>query len=231
MRRCSLMPPTLVTSGCTMSKAPRTSQGMKLCRRVSTSPPAIGTGLARRRVAEIVDGVGLEGLLEPADVVSPSASPRCAAPISGRAANRHRWRPASTKSLRCRPSGLARRAHDGLVELASSSARPKGPQPILKARKPRSPICRPPPRASPPVPPSAASNRAARAGDRCRRAAGPPAGPVALPRMSQSAISMPLMAWVSVPPRPIQKRVLMQLLRDALGLQRVLARHRAAPAP
>jgi hypothetical protein len=28
--------------------------------------------------------------------------------------------------------------------------------------------------------------------------------PVALPRMSQSAMSMPLIAWVSVPPRPIQ---------------------------
>src|SRR5436190_1357906 len=34
IRRCSLMPPTLVTSGCTMSKAPRLSQGRKDWRRV-----------------------------------------------------------------------------------------------------------------------------------------------------------------------------------------------------
>src|SRR5207237_174164 len=40
MRRCSLMPPTLVTSGCTMSKAPRASHGRKDLRRV-------GPGVAR----------------------------------------------------------------------------------------------------------------------------------------------------------------------------------------
>ena len=44
MRRSSLMPPTLVTSGCTMSKARCCSHGVNDCRRVSTSPPAIGTG-------------------------------------------------------------------------------------------------------------------------------------------------------------------------------------------
>src|SRR5829696_5761857 len=49
IRRCSLTPPTLVTSGWTMSNAPRDSHGRKACRRVSTSPPAIGTWLRRRR--------------------------------------------------------------------------------------------------------------------------------------------------------------------------------------
>jgi len=42
--RSSLMPPTLVTSGCTMSNARAWRNGVKDCRRVRTSPPAMGRG-------------------------------------------------------------------------------------------------------------------------------------------------------------------------------------------
>jgi hypothetical protein len=61
--------PALVTSGWTMSSAPRVSQGRNDWRRVSTSPPAIGTGLKRRNSQKIVDSVGPKWFLEPADVV------------------------------------------------------------------------------------------------------------------------------------------------------------------
>jgi hypothetical protein len=48
IRRPSDSPPTLVTSGWTMSRAPRSSQGRKLCRRVSTSPLLINSRAPRR---------------------------------------------------------------------------------------------------------------------------------------------------------------------------------------
>ena len=41
--------------------------------------------------------------------------------------------------------------------------------------------------------------------------------------MSHSAMSMPLIVWVSVPPRPIQKVFWLQLLGDPLRLQGILA--------
>ena len=69
MRRCSVMPPTLVTSGWTMSKAPRVSQGRKALAPRQHLAARDGHGAGAAEGAEVIDGVGLERLLEPADVV------------------------------------------------------------------------------------------------------------------------------------------------------------------
>ena len=58
---CSEMPPTLVTSGCTMSRARLSSQGRKLCRRVMHSPVAIGTGLRSRNALKSSSASGFNG--------------------------------------------------------------------------------------------------------------------------------------------------------------------------
>ena len=64
-----------------MSNARCCSQGVNDWRRVSTSPPAIGTGAAFAQQHVIVQVVGRQRLLEPVDVVVGQHLARCAAPI------------------------------------------------------------------------------------------------------------------------------------------------------
>ena len=166
MRRSSLIPPTLVTSGCTISNAPRVIQGRKACRRVRTSPPAIGTGRAPQSHI-VVDARRAGAAPRTSRHRNPPASRRCASPI-----------------LALRPVGVAGAGIDEQLDvapaasraartMASSScsiARPNGPQPILKAREASRAILRDD-RAAAPARPSAASHRAAHA-----RGSGRPAG-------------------------------------------------------
>ena len=63
------MPPTLVTSGCTMSSARASSHGWNACRRVSTSPPEMGTRRVLAQLREVLEGIGDERLLEPMHIV------------------------------------------------------------------------------------------------------------------------------------------------------------------
>ena len=115
------MPPTLVTSGCTMSSARLSSQGRKLCRRVMHSPVAIGTGLRSRNALKSSSASGFNGS-------SNQATSKSFEHVGGVDRPVESLRPERVAAARIDhqlaivAGALARRADDLLVELAGNSA-------------------------------------------------------------------------------------------------------------
>ena len=99
---------------------------MKAWRRVSTSPPAIGTGLSAAQIAEVVDGVGPHRLLEPADIVVLQHLGGAHRPFEAMRPERVA-RAGVDEQLRCFARRLARRAHDRFVELRVERAAERPP--------------------------------------------------------------------------------------------------------
>ena len=103
-----------------MSKAPRVSQGDEALAAGQHLAAGDGHRALPPQLTEIVDGIGLQRLLEPADVVilqhlGGAHRPFEAVRPIGVAG------PGIDEELRLRPRRLARRPHDGLVELVSSA--------------------------------------------------------------------------------------------------------------
>ena len=90
---------------------------MKAWRRVSTSPPAIGTGLSAAQLAEVVDRVGPQRLLEPADIVVLQHLGGAHRPFAARAASSASLAPGIDEQLRMRRPAASRAART----IASSS--------------------------------------------------------------------------------------------------------------
>ena len=131
IRRCSVSPPTLVTSGWTMSRAPASIHGPNDWRRVKTSPPEIGTAEAGAKRYVIAQGIWRQRLLEPGHVVvrqhvcSPTSPLEILSPeaVAGASVNHQ-----------CGKGQSVLRALATMASSMAALARPNGPQPILTAR-------------------------------------------------------------------------------------------------